>query len=87
MVAQGSKDEAGAKSKGQNVNGALLGIEKDQWPEFDANERLRFHQIFERVLSQLEPVVLAEQQFCVTFFQLDIVSPTSKVSFICNAKI
>ncbi|BES93772.1 exocyst complex component sec3 [Nesidiocoris tenuis] len=78
VVAQGSKDEAGAKSKGQNVNGALLGIEKDQWPEFDANERLRFHQIFERVLSQLEPVVLAEQQFCVTFFQLDIVSPTSK---------
>uniref|UniRef100_A0A0K8SIQ1 Exocyst complex component Sec3 PIP2-binding N-terminal domain-containing protein n=2 Tax=Lygus hesperus TaxID=30085 RepID=A0A0K8SIQ1_LYGHE len=78
VVTLGSKEDVSVKNKGQAVTGALLGVERDQWPEFDPAERSRFHQIFERVLSQLEPVVLAEQQFCVSFFQLDILSPTSK---------
>lgn len=61
----------------------LLGIEKEQWThDFDEEERTRFDQVLEIVLSQLEPVCLSEQNFCVSFFQLDVLSPTSKVSFM-----
>ncbi|KAK7605519.1 hypothetical protein V9T40_007377 [Parthenolecanium corni] len=57
----------------------LLGIEKEQWThDFDEEERTRFDQVLEIVLSQLEPVCLSEQNFCVSFFQLDVLSPTSK---------
>ncbi|XP_064489589.1 exocyst complex component 1-like [Ornithodoros turicata] len=35
-----------------------------------AENRERFDAILERILSMLEPVCLAEQQFCVTFFGL-----------------
>ncbi|XP_014251486.1 exocyst complex component 1 [Cimex lectularius] len=73
----GSKEDM-SKSKKEGTGQALLGIERDQWPESDEAERTRFHQVFEKVLSQLEPVCLSEQQFCVYFFQLDILSPTSK---------
>ncbi|KAL7644538.1 UNVERIFIED_CONTAM: hypothetical protein RMT77_004074 [Armadillidium vulgare] len=53
------------------VGAALLGIERDQWGgELDASERQKFDQIFEQVLSELEPVCLAEQEFCISFFNL-----------------
>lgn len=60
----------------------LLGVDKEFWAqESDTQERLRFDQVLEAVLSELEPICLSEQNFCVSFFQLDILSPTTKV---CN---
>ena len=59
----------------------LLGVERDQWgtDAASAAERRRFDEVLERVLAQLEPVCLAEQNFCIAFFQLDVLSPTTKV--------
>lgn len=76
-----------ARTKAQNVKQtnttALLGLDKDQWPvEADINDRQRYEATLERVLAQLEPVCLNEQQFCVSFFQLDVVSPSAKVCVI-----
>ena len=48
----------------------------------DAGERLRFDQLLEVVLSQLEPVCLSEQNFCLSFFQLDVLSPSVKVDLV-----
>lgn len=82
----GGSEEA-MKSGGKNANkkdavtGALLGIDRDQWPN-DTNsvDRMRYDSTLERVLVQLEPVCLNEQKFCVSFFQLDVISPTGRVS-------
>lgn len=73
-----------ARTKPQNVKQgtttALLGLDKELWPsEADFSDRQRYEATLERVLAQLEPVCLNEQQFCVSFFQLDVVSPTAKV--------
>lgn len=60
----------------------LLGVERDQWgtdASASAAERRRFDEVLERVLAQLEPVCLAEQNFCISFFQLDVLSPSTKV--------
>lgn len=52
--------------------GALLGVDRDQWgSELDMQERQKFDEIFERVLSELQPVCLAEQEFCIAFFNLN----------------
>lgn len=57
----------------------ILGISKEQWTNgLDASERQRFETIMEKVLTELEPVALSEQHFCIRFFQLDVLSPTSK---------
>ncbi|XP_050428979.1 exocyst complex component 1 [Adelges cooleyi] len=57
----------------------LLGVDKELWTlESDAKERQRFDQVLETVLSELEPICLSEQNFCVTFFQLDVLSPQIK---------
>lgn len=70
----------GKEEKVRSANYGLLGVEREQWgPECDASERLRFDHVLEKVLAQLEPVCLSEQKFCVTFFQLDVLSPTNKV--------
>lgn len=57
----------------------ILGIPKDQWTStlIDSSERQRFDTIFEKVLTEIDPVALNEQIFCVNFFQLDVLSPTS----------
>lgn len=69
----------GARTSGPS---GLLGIEKEQWThDFDEEERARFDQVLEIVLSQLEPVCLSEQNFCISFFQLDVLSPSTKVSW------
>lgn len=69
------------REKERGINAGLLGVEQDQWGvEYDPAERTRFDQVLERVLAQLEPVCLSEQNFCVSFFQLDVVSPTTKVN-------
>lgn len=57
----------------------ILGISKEQWTNgLDANERQRFETIMEKVLTELEPVALSEQHFAIQFFQLDVLSPTTK---------
>lgn len=57
----------------------ILGINKDQWSNgIDSSERQRFDSVLERVLAELEPVALSEQHFCIRFFQLDVLSPTTK---------
>lgn len=56
----------------------ILGLPKDQWSStVDAGERQRFDSVLEKVLTELEPIALNEQMFCINFFQLDVVSPTS----------
>jgi exocyst complex component 1 len=57
----------------------ILGLPKDQWSStaVDANERQRFDSVLEKVLTELEPIALNEQMFCINFFQLAVVSPTS----------
>uniref|UniRef100_A0A1B6CD43 Exocyst complex component Sec3 PIP2-binding N-terminal domain-containing protein n=1 Tax=Clastoptera arizonana TaxID=38151 RepID=A0A1B6CD43_9HEMI len=66
-------------SRIQGAHWGLLGLERDQWgTDYDVTERLRFDQVIEKVLAQLEPVCLSEQNFCVSFFQLDVLSPTTK---------
>lgn len=57
----------------------ILGISKEQWSNgVDVSERQRFETIMEKVLTELEPVALSEQHFCIRFFQLDVLSPSSK---------
>ncbi|KAI4458170.1 sec3/syntaxin-related [Holotrichia oblita] len=60
-------------------NQALLGLDSDQWTtEPNTVQRDNFESTLDNVLSQLEPVCLQEQQFCVSFFQLDVLSPSTK---------
>ncbi|KAK9498728.1 hypothetical protein O3M35_003298 [Rhynocoris fuscipes] len=69
---------SGSGSGGSAYSSILLGIEKDLWPDTDLQERMRYYKVFDRVLAQLGPVCLEEQRFAVSFFQLDILSPTTK---------
>uniref|UniRef100_A0A0V0G9U3 Putative exocyst protein sec3 n=1 Tax=Triatoma dimidiata TaxID=72491 RepID=A0A0V0G9U3_TRIDM len=69
---------SGSSASGSTSPSALLGIERDFWPDTDPQERIRYHKVFDRVLAQLGPVCLEEQRFAVSFFQLDILSPTTK---------
>nr|CAH7715495.1 unnamed protein product [Callosobruchus chinensis] len=58
---------------------SLIGLDRDQWTlETSMQDRQKYDNVLEQVLIQLEPVFMQEQQFCVKFFQLDIISPTSK---------
>lgn len=57
----------------------ILGISKEQWTNgLDARERQRLEAIMDKVLTELEPVALSEQLFCIRFFQLDVLSPTTR---------
>lgn len=57
----------------------ILGVNREQWSHgLDAAERQRFDSILEKVLAELEPVALSEQHFCIRFFQLDVLSPTTR---------
>lgn len=56
-----------------------LGVNRDQWgPGVESSERERFDTVLEKVLAELEPVALQEQMFCINFFQMDVLSPTTK---------
>lgn len=73
-----------SKSKVQTVKVpvyGILGISKEQWSSavVDATERQRFDTIFEKVLTEIDPIALDEQIFCINFFQLDVLSPTSSM--------
>lgn len=53
----------------------ILGLNKDQWSTgIDANERKLFDSVLEKVLTELEPIALSEQLFCINFFKLDTLS-------------
>lgn len=73
-----------AKSKITMINLAtspttLIGLDRDMWTlETNSHDRKNYKEVLEQVLTQLEPVCLQEQQFCVNFFQLDVLSPTSR---------
>ncbi|KAK7070457.1 Exocyst complex component 1 [Halocaridina rubra] len=68
-----SQIKHGAQTLGtRTATAALLGVDRDQWgSELDMQERQKFDEIFERVLSELQPVCLAEQEFCISFFNLN----------------
>ncbi|EEZ98592.2 Exocyst complex component 1-like Protein [Tribolium castaneum] len=57
----------------------LIGLDRDMWTlETNSNDRKNYKATLEQVLTQLEPVCLQEQQFCVNFFQLDVLTHGSK---------
>lgn len=54
-------------------NSVLLGVDRDQWTlDITSEDRKNYDSTLEKVLAQLEPVCLQEQQFCVSFFQVSI---------------
>lgn len=64
----------------------VLGWTRDQWSVgVEASERRKYDALLERVLGELETVALAEQKFCVEFFHLDALSPTTETSVIAPA--
>ncbi|KAG1710458.1 Exocyst complex component 1 [Nymphon striatum] len=53
------------------VRASLLGNESEHFgSELDINDKQKFDRLFEQMLSELEPVCLSEQKFCVVFFCL-----------------
>ncbi|XP_055843951.1 exocyst complex component 1 [Episyrphus balteatus] len=56
-----------------------LGVNKESWASgVETADREKFDMILEKVLAELEPVALQEQLFCINFFQMDVISPTTK---------
>lgn len=54
-------------------NLALLGVDREQWTsDVIPEDRKKYDSVLEQVLSLLEPVCLQEQQFCVSFFQVNL---------------
>nr|XP_014100834.2 exocyst complex component 1 [Bactrocera oleae] len=74
--------DTSASSKKSAISAApygTLGVNRDQWgPGVENTDRERFDSVLEKVLAELEPVALQEQMFCINFFQMDVISPTSK---------
>ncbi|EDV96999.1 exocyst complex component 1 [Drosophila grimshawi] len=67
------------KSAVSTIPYGTLGINREQWgPGVDSADRVRFDALLEKVLAELEPIALQEQLFCINFFQMDVISPTTK---------
>ncbi|XP_017134765.1 exocyst complex component 1 [Drosophila miranda] len=67
------------KSADSTIPYGTLGINRDQWgPGVESADRVRFDALLEKVLAELEPIALQEQLFCINFFQMDVISPTTK---------
>ncbi|XP_022215420.2 LOW QUALITY PROTEIN: exocyst complex component 1 [Drosophila obscura] len=67
------------KSAISTIPYGTLGINRDQWgPGVESADRVRFDALLEKVLAELEPIALQEQLFCINFFQMDVISPTTK---------
>ncbi|KAH8286313.1 hypothetical protein KR054_006579 [Drosophila jambulina] len=67
------------KSAVSTIPYGTLGINRDQWgPGVESADRIRFDALLEKVLAELEPIALQEQLFCINFFQMDVISPTTK---------
>ncbi|CAG9854021.1 unnamed protein product [Phyllotreta striolata] len=57
----------------------IIGLDRDQWTlETSTKDREKYDTVLEQVLTQLEPVFLQEQQFCLKFFQLDALHNTEQ---------
>jgi len=73
-----SQDLSSKKSSKMSIHGSqqVIGADRDLWGGEDHSQiRERFDATLELLLSCLEPVVMAEQNFCLNFFKMD-----SKVS-------
>lgn len=73
-------NQEGLKASVKVKSFSLLGTDPDQYgSDVDVNEWESFDKILENLLSALEPICLAEQQFCMQFFglQSDISSSAS----------
>ncbi|KAH8319527.1 hypothetical protein KR067_012707 [Drosophila pandora] len=67
------------KSAVSTIPYGTLGINREQWgPGVESADRIRFDALLEKVLAELEPIALQEQLFCINFFQMDVISPTTK---------
>lgn len=76
----GLKEDSVLKASIKVKSLPLLGTDPDQYgSDMDINEWECFDKVLENVLSALEPICLAEQQFCMQFFglQSDISSSAS----------
>lgn len=68
-----------SSSKQAQISYGMIGVHRDLWPTgIDAEERRKLDSLLEKVLGDLEPVALSEQQFCISFFQMDASSPVGK---------
>lgn len=66
-----SQDLAVKGGGGKMLSPMFQSTEKEQFgSELEISERQKFDKLLERILSELEPVCLAEQQFCVQLFHL-----------------
>lgn len=74
----GSKSASSSSSSKQPaIQYGMIGVNRDLWPTgIDSDERRKLDTLLEKVLADLEPVALSEQQFCITFFQMDATSPS-----------
>lgn len=76
-MTQKFKGQASAKQIAQPYG--VLGVNRELWSNgVEPAERQKFDSILERVLAELEPVALSEQLFSIAFFQLDVLSPTTR---------
>lgn len=68
-----------SSSKQPQISYGMIGVHRDLWPTgIDVEERRKLDSLLEKVLGDLEPVALSEQQFCISFFQMDASSPVGK---------
>lgn len=68
-----------SSSKQAQISYGMIGVHRDLWPTgIDVEERRKLDSLLEKVLGDLEPVALSEQQFCISFFQMDASSPVGK---------
>lgn len=83
----GSSQDLGGKGSTKQWSSSLLGMDPEHFgSELDLAEREVFDKLIEQMLSALEPVCLAEQDFCIKFFGLgsEIHSSASHVSQLSN---
>lgn len=66
-----SNQDLNTKASTKSRSFSLLGADCEAFgSELDISERQKFDKLLEKILSELEPVCLAEQQFCIQFFHL-----------------
>jgi len=69
-VSRSSQDLTG-KATGKSKFSSFLGADKEtSGSDLDLVERHKFDKLLDDLLSEIEPVCLAEQQFCIKFFHI-----------------
>lgn len=79
--------ESSSKSSAKQpaVQYGMIGVNRELWPSgIDSEERKKLDSLLEKVLGDLEPVALSEQQFCISFFQMDAVVSQGKSTDALN---